>query len=698
MSNLCPAFIRLLLLFIIFFSFLANPVFATHQCGNGSCSNNNHENCSNCSSDCACTGADTCIVDACVAPTATPTPTPVPTSTPTPANTPTPTPTPTTGPTATTTPTTSSSSPTSTPTPTLTPTPTPSIYYPVVVLNPYIPNPTNQASLTFLGKASIAEGTISAVEFSIDTSLNWQQANPVDKSFNSRNETFTFTTQNLSEGQHTIFVRAKSNSNIYTQEHLYEASEVTVITTKPVVFLEPIPESPTKNQNLTVSGTITVSDLTTIARVEVSHDNKKTWFAADVKDNSFSFTFKNLEDANYSIIVRATDAVGNVGESRSQTLIVDTIPPTLGGAITTFGNQTLTPNPDGTIRTVVGVPIRMILSFKGGVTQAEINANNESFELKHIQGTNLWIATLLFKTAGKNFLILSAQDGAFNRIEKKLQTIMAETPGKVYDLETKKPLANVKVSVFYFDFTSKTWVVWDGEGFGQKNPLTTTQSGTYSFMVPAGRYYVQANLPGFHTLQSEILDFSKTSLIRFDLPLESIPHIAITLPFIGNVTLSFPPFSQPQTLPVLQNQESLTSQAPIIQPTQALYFSLPDKNNNPVSLSSMLGKKVLLTFLSPWSPHAVDQASILSMINQNINNQLIYGILVQENPTTADIFMKRGRYQFSYLVDEVGTTASNYNVTILPQHFLIDSKGIIREAISGVLDDKTILEKLNQLP
>ncbi len=217
-------------------------------------------------------------------------------------------------------------------------------------------------------------------------------------------------------------------------------------------------------------------------------------------------------------------------------------------------------------------------------------------------------------------------------------------------------------------------------------------------MVPPGRYYIEVNLPGFHTLQSEILDFSKTSLINFDLPLASKPHINLTLPFIGNITFSFPPISQPQTLSVLQKGENITSQAPITQPTPALPFSLPDKNNNLVTLSSLLGKKVLYTFLSPWSPHAVDQASILSYVNQSIlTDRLVYGIIVQGSPTEADIFLRRGQYKFPYLVDADGKTASDYNVIELPQHFLVDSKGIIREVISGVLDGQTILEKLNQL-
>lgn len=632
-----------------------------------------------------------------VAPTVTPTSTPTPTNTPTPAPTtapgqPTSTPTPTATPTPTST--TSSSSPTSTPTPT-----PPSINYPSVVLNPYSPNPTNQASLTYIGKANIEQGTISAVEFSIDASPNWQQAHPTDKSYNSRNENFTFTAQSLSEGEHTILVRAKSSANIYTQESLYEISDVTVITTKPIVLLEPIPQDPTKNQNPTIQGTVTASDLTTISKVEISLDNKKTWFAANLENNAFSFTFKNLEDANYSIVARATDAVANVGESTAQTLIIDTIPPTLGGTMTMFGNQIVTPNPDGAIETVAGVPITILLSLKGGVTAARIINEADSFNLTPVKGTNLWSATLLFKTAGENSLILQAQDGAFNKIEKKLQTIMVKKPGKAYNLTDNRPLENVKVSVYYFDVISKAWVLWDAESFGQKNPFLTASDGAYSFMVPAGRYYIEANLSGFHTLQSQILDFSKTSLIYFDLPLESKPHFSVTLPFIGKLTFSFPPFSSPKTLPVLQVPENLIVQEPIALPTQALQFSLPDKNNNLITLSSLLGKKILLTFLAPWSPHAVDQVSILSKTNRSIlANQSIQGIIVQESPTTADIFMRRGQYSFPYLIDTVGKTVSDYNVTILPQHFFIDSKGIIREVISGILEKSVILEKLNQLP
>lgn len=682
MPKSCLKYIAAFLVLILFFAFFTHFAFAA-ACGNGSCQTSQGETCLTCPADCG----------VC------PTPTSVPTSTPTTApEQPTNTPTPTTEPTATPTPTTSSSSPpTSTPTPT--PTPTPSIYYPFVVLSPYGLNPTNQASLTFLGKANIGQGTISAVEFSIDSSSYWQQASPIDGSFNSNTETFMFTTQSLSEGQHAILVRAKSNVNVYTQENLYETDNVIVVTTKPTIILEPIPQVPTKNQTPTIRGTVTVSDLTTISKVEVSNNDRKTWFTADVKDNSFSLTFKKLEDANYSIVVRATDAVGNVEESATQRLIIDTIPPTLGGAMIMFGNQTVTPNPDGTIQAVTGIPINMILSLKGGVTQANISTNSESFELKPIQGTNLWTAILLFKIVGENPLVLSAQDGAFNKIEKKLQTISVETPGKAYNSSTLAPLENVKVSVFYFDFISNTWDIWDAEGFGQKNPFLTKSDGAYSFMVPPGRYYIQVNLPGFDVLQSEILDFSKTSLIRFYLPLVLKPHVTIVLPFIGSITFSFSSFFPTKTLSVLQEDKNFTVHAPVAQPTQALSFSLPDKNNNFVTLSSFAGKKVLLTFFSTWTPHSVGQASILSKISQSIfSNQSIQGIIVQESRTTADIFMRRGQYQFNYLVDEIGTTANSYNVTVLPQHFFIDSKGIIRETISGVLDENTILEKLNQLP
>lgn len=633
---------------------------------------------------------------------ASPTPTPTPTSGPTS----TPTATPTSGPTATPTPTTSSSSssssPTSTPTPILTPTPTPTptpIYYPFVVLSPYSPNPTNQASLTFLGKANIEQGTISAVEFTVDSITNWQETSPADGSFDSRNEAFMFTTQSLSEGKHRILVRAKSNVNVYTQESLYETYEVTVITTKPTVVLEPIPQVPTNNQTYTVKGYATVSDLTTLSKVEISHDSGTTWFAAQIQDNSFTYTFKKLEDANYSVLARAQDAVGNVGESKTQTLIIDTIPPIFGGAMAMLGNQILTPSISGTIQTVVGVPFNMVVSLKGGVTEARIAGGANSFELSKVKGTNLWSGTLLFSDFLKDRLILYAKDGAQNAIEKNLNTVQVKKTGTVYSTIPSQPLGNVKITLFNFDFISNTWVIWDAEAFGQINPLITDLSGKYSFMVPQGRYYVEASLPGFHVLESEILDFSKTSLINFDLPLESKPHITINFPFIGRLTFSLLSFSPPKTLHVLQEGGDFAIQVPAIQPTQALPFSLPDKNNSFVTLSSLAGKRVLLTFLAPWSPHAIDQASILSKTAQRIlTNQAVYGIIVQESQTTADIFMRRGQYQFPHLVDAVGKTASDYNITTLPQHFFIDSKGIIREVISGILEEDTIVEKLGRLP
>lgn len=95
---------------------------------------------------------------------------------------------------------------------------------PDTMLNSYIPNPTSNTILTYTGMATVIPytnknpqpsnsknnvtiNTISNVEYRIDAGT-WTNAQPTDGLFNSAIESYTFTTSNLSLGQHTIETRA----------------------------------------------------------------------------------------------------------------------------------------------------------------------------------------------------------------------------------------------------------------------------------------------------------------------------------------------------------------------------------------------------------------------------------------------------------------------------------------------------------
>jgi hypothetical protein len=73
-------------------------------------------------------------------------------------------------------------------------------------------------------------------------------------------------------------------------------------------------------------------------------------------------------------------------------------------------------------------------------------------------------------------------------------------------------------------------------------------------------------------------------------------------------------------------------------------------------------------------------------------------ISLQESLATTQTFMQRGSYSFPIVVDKDGKTGEDYNVTILPHHYFIDTSGAIHEIHTGVLSQEELFEKLENMP
>jgi len=73
------------------------------------------------------------------------------------------------------------------------------------------------------------------------------------------------------------------------------------------------------------------------------------------KSVSFSFTPVNLPDGTYHIEVEAFNSNGNSATTAPITIVLDRVPPQIGGSIITVGPQVLQPNANGVIEALVGV-------------------------------------------------------------------------------------------------------------------------------------------------------------------------------------------------------------------------------------------------------------------------------------------------------------------------------------------------------
>ncbi|ATC81525.1 Ig-like domain-containing protein [Pseudoalteromonas agarivorans] len=153
---------------------------------------------------------------------------------------------------------------------------------------------------------------------------------------------FSLEVDALTEGQHVANVSITDDAgNVVTQ-----TLEFVVDTLVPVVDILPLSVSNT--DILTISGTSEEAPGTDIDVTVVDSNGNATVFDALVgSDGTWSLLTTSLPDGIYSVFASITDAAGNVGQSTTEQVTIDTIPPSL--EIDAFGVlNTLTPTITGT--------------------------------------------------------------------------------------------------------------------------------------------------------------------------------------------------------------------------------------------------------------------------------------------------------------------------------------------------------------
>jgi len=98
---------------------------------------------------------------------------------------------------------------------------------PSVAITALTPETTNDNTPTFTGTATDTLTNISSVEYKVDTG-SWTAATASDGAFNSLSEEYTFTTSALSDGAHTVYVRATDAASNTTVEANYASDSFTV--------------------------------------------------------------------------------------------------------------------------------------------------------------------------------------------------------------------------------------------------------------------------------------------------------------------------------------------------------------------------------------------------------------------------------------------------------------------------------------
>ncbi len=450
----------------------------------------------------------------------------------------------------------------------------------------------------------------------------------------------------------------------------------------------------------------TAADNVGVYSVEYSTDSGKNWLPADKQTGlggkSVSFEFKplNLDDGNYKIVARATDTSGNQTLSQTYTLIIDRLPPTVGGSVISIGPQILKPDKDGIVTTVVGIDQKVTVSSVGGATQVSIraitstsktNSDGNVFALSRSNQTGLWSGILSFSKKGLHNLIVEASDGAGNKTKRDFGKIYALSGGQITEKDSKKVVTQAKITLFYLEPDSNSWVVWDGSSYGQQNPQTS-KAGQFRLFTPAGKYYLQVAGDGYKTVISKIFEVNQTMPLAKKISLEKATKI-------GFGAFSF-------TIPSLTIEKISLQQAPEkVNPTKSIgslvnktlpSFNLEKTSGGTINQVQLAGKPTLLSFVSTWSPASQEQFQVLDKLQQN-QDLNITPIAVMESSAKIVAYKVISKLKLDYLVDPDGATINSFGYQSLPTHYFVNRKGLIKRIVVGVLSEKEIINGLGGL-
>ncbi len=149
---------------------------------------------------------------------------------------------------------------------------------------------------------------------------------------------------------------------------------------------------------------------------------------------------------------------------------------------------------------------------------------------------------------------------------------------------------------------------------------------------------------------------------------------------------------------ITKNKESVRAKAVV--GLDAPAFELKDIDNKSWNLSDLKGKVVLLNFWATWCDSCkLVNSSIQNLINSKKDSQIIYiSILYKDEPSRATEYMKKNGFNFPVLVDNKNI-ALTYGIGGIPETFIINKKGIIKEKVAGPInwDSPMIKAALDQL-
>jgi cytochrome c biogenesis protein CcmG/thiol:disulfide interchange protein DsbE len=129
-------------------------------------------------------------------------------------------------------------------------------------------------------------------------------------------------------------------------------------------------------------------------------------------------------------------------------------------------------------------------------------------------------------------------------------------------------------------------------------------------------------------------------------------------------------------------------------------FQLTAFDGTPLGLERFRGQVVLLNFWASWCyPACYEEAPILEAAWRTYRQRglAVVGVDIQDTETAARRFIEQFELTFPNAPDPTGKVSIDYGVYGVPETFLIDRRGVVRDKKVGALTEAYLREKVEPL-
>jgi DsbE subfamily thiol:disulfide oxidoreductase len=131
-------------------------------------------------------------------------------------------------------------------------------------------------------------------------------------------------------------------------------------------------------------------------------------------------------------------------------------------------------------------------------------------------------------------------------------------------------------------------------------------------------------------------------------------------------------------------------------------FSVTAPDGTSLKLSDLKGKVVLVNFWASWCPPCREENPSLNSLYNRLKDEPRFryvSIIYRDDPGEARSYLAESGFSIPACIDPGGKAAESYGLTGVPETYIIDKKGILREKVIGPMmwDNPEVLAYLKSL-